>query len=79
MLSEGVNKGRITLERLVELYCENPAKKIGLFPKKGAIAVGSDADFAIVDLNRTKKLTRDMVFSNIGWSIYEGWEATSPG
>ena len=74
MLSEGVNKRRISIERLVELCCENPARKNGLFPKKGTIAIGSDADFAIVDLNKVKKVTRDMVFSKIGWSIYEGWE-----
>jgi len=74
MLSEGVNKDRITIERLVELYCENPAKKVGLFPRKGTISIGSDADFAIVDLKKKKELTRDMVFSNVGWSIYEGRE-----
>ena len=74
LLSEGVNKGRIGIERLVELCCENPARKNGLFPKKGTIAIGSDADFAIVDLDKVKTVTRDMVFSSVGWSIYEGWE-----
>jgi len=74
MLSEGVSKGRITIERLVQLCCENPAKQNGLFPKKGTIAVGADADLVIVDLNKVKTVTRDMVFSLVGWSIYEGWE-----
>ncbi|MBI2832077.1 MAG: amidohydrolase family protein [Chloroflexi bacterium] len=74
MLSEGVNKNRISLERLVEVCCENPAKTWGIYPKKGVIAPGSDADFVIVDLNRTKKVTRDMVFALVGWSAYEGWE-----
>ena len=74
MLSEGVSKGRITVERLVQLCCENPAKQNGLFPKKGTIAVGADADLVIVDLNKVKTVTRDMVFMNVGWSIYEGWE-----
>jgi len=74
MLSEGVNKGRISIERCVELLCENPARAFGLFPKKGVIAPGSDADFAIVDLNRTKKVTRDMVFSLVGWTVWEDWE-----
>ncbi len=74
MLSEGVNKGRITLKRFVELLCENPAKRFGLYPKKGVIAVGSDADFTIVDLEKTKKLTRDQVFSANGWSYWEGTE-----
>ncbi len=73
MLSEGVNKGRISLERLVEVCCENTARKFGLYPKKGAIAIGSDADFVIVDLNKSKTLTPDMVHSRVGWSIFEGW------
>ena len=74
MLSEGVNKGRISLERLVEVCCENPARQFGLYPKKGVIALGADADFAIVDLNKTLKLTRDHVFNSNGWSLWEGWE-----
>ncbi|MFC1979460.1 dihydroorotase family protein [Chloroflexota bacterium] len=76
LLSEGVNKGRISLERVVEVYCENTAKKFGLYPKKGTISVGSDADFVIVDLDKKKEWTRDMVFSLVGWSVYEGWEIT---
>ena len=74
MLSEGVNKGRLSLERLVEVCCENPAKRYGLYPKKGVIAVGSDADFVIVDLAKTLKLSRDHVFNSNGWSIWEGRE-----
>ncbi len=74
MLSEGVNKGRISLERLVEVCCENPARSFGLYPKKGTISIGSDADFTIVDLDKTKKVTRDMIYARSGWSIWEGWE-----
>lgn len=74
MLGEGVNKGRISLERLVEVCCENPARKFGLYPKKGAIAIGSDADLVLVDLNKRLKLTRDQVFNSNGWSIWEGWD-----
>ncbi len=74
MLSEGVNKGRISLERLVEVCCEKTAKTFGLYPKKGAITVGADADFAIVDLDKTKVLTPDMIHNRSGISIYEGWE-----
>jgi dihydropyrimidinase/dihydroorotase len=74
MLSEGVNKGRISIERLVEVCCENPARRNGLYPRKGTIQVGSDADIVIVDLNKTKKLTRDMIFNRTGWSIFEGRE-----
>jgi dihydropyrimidinase/dihydroorotase len=74
MLSEGVNKGRISIERLVELCCENPARLNGLYPKKGTLQIGADADIVVVDLNKTKKLTRDMVHTKVGWSIYEGRE-----
>ncbi len=76
MLGEGVNKGRISLERVVEVCCENTARKFGVYPKKGTIAIGSDADFAIVDLNESKKVNRDMCLScgRIGWSLYEGME-----
>jgi dihydropyrimidinase/dihydroorotase len=55
MLSEGVNKGRISLEKLVEVCCANNAKAMGIYPKKGVIEVGSDADLVVVDLN--KKVT----------------------
>ncbi len=74
MLSEGVSKGRLSLERVVKVCSENTARKLGLYPKKGVIAIGSDADFVIVDLNKTKTLTRDMTYSAQGWSIWEGWE-----
>ena len=72
MLSEGVNKSRITLERLVKVVCENPARSFRIYPKKGAIAVGSDADLVLVDLKKTVKLDSDMVFTSTGWSFYEG-------
>lgn len=74
MLSEGVNKGRITLERLVEVCCYNPAKKYGLAPKKGTIAVGSDADLVIVDLHKKAKVSPEKLYTRAGYSNYEGWE-----
>jgi dihydropyrimidinase/dihydroorotase len=52
MLSEGVNKGRISLKRLVEVCCKNPALICGLYPKKGALLPGSDADIVIFDLKK---------------------------
>lgn len=76
MLSEGVNKGRITIERLAQVTSENPARIFGLYPKKGAIAVGADADFVVVDLKRRAKITRDLLHTVTPWSIYEGWEVT---
>lgn len=76
MLSEGVNKGNITLERAVEVLCENPAKAFGLYPRKGVIAPGADADIVIVDLERTLRLTRDHVLNSSGWSLFEGRDIT---
>lgn len=49
LFTEGVRRGRITLEKLVELCCENNARRFGLYPKKGVIDVGSDADIVIID------------------------------
>jgi dihydroorotase-like cyclic amidohydrolase len=72
MLSEGVNKGRITLERMVEVCCENPAKIFGLYPKKGALQVGSDADMVLVDLDKEVTLEKKHLFTRSGWSIAEG-------
>ena len=74
MLTEGFHKGRISLEQLVRVCCENPARIFGLYPKKGSIAVGSDADLVVVDLNRTMKVSRDMIYSSAGWSIWENEE-----
>lgn len=76
MLSEGVNKGRISLEKLVEICCANPAKAFGLYPRKGAITIGSDADLVVVDLGKKAKVSPQMLHSWCDWSIYDGWELT---
>jgi dihydropyrimidinase/dihydroorotase len=74
MLSEGVNKGRISLQRLVEIASENPSKIWGLYPKKGCLLPGADADLTIVDLEKTVTVQNNMIHSAPGWSIYEGRE-----
>ncbi|MGE5819337.1 MAG: dihydroorotase [Deltaproteobacteria bacterium] len=76
MLSEGVNKGRISLERLAQVASENPARIFGLYPKKGAILPGADADLVVVDLQRRAKITREMLHTVTPWSVYEGWDVT---
>jgi dihydropyrimidinase len=76
MLSEGVNKGRISIERLAKVASENPARIFGLHPRKGAILPGADADLVVVDLNRRVKITRDTLYTITPWSIYEGCEVT---
>jgi dihydropyrimidinase len=72
MLTHGVHEGRITLERLVQVCCENPARIYGLFPRKGAIAVGSDADLVVVDLSREVTVGPEHLNTRAGWSIMEG-------
>jgi dihydropyrimidinase/dihydroorotase len=76
MLSEGVNKGRISMERLARVASENPARIFGLYPKKGAIIPGADADLVVVDLKRRARITKDLLHTVTPWSIYEGWEVT---
>jgi dihydropyrimidinase/dihydroorotase len=76
MLSEGVNKGRISIERLVQVASENPARIFGLYPKKGAILPGSDADLIVVDLKRRARITKALLHTITPWSVYEGWEVT---
>ncbi|MBI4334706.1 MAG: amidohydrolase family protein [Chloroflexi bacterium] len=74
LISEGVNKGRITLPKVVEVACQNPAMTFGLYPRKGALNVGSDADLVVVDLNKKVNVSWKMLHSLSDWSIWEGWE-----
>ncbi len=76
LFSEGVNKGRITLNKYVEVACTNPAKIFGMFPRKGTIAVGSDADILIFDPNEKHTLSAKTHHMNVDYSGYEGWELT---
>lgn len=76
LLSEGVNKRRISLERVVEVCSFNAAKIFGIYPQKGITAVGSDADLVIVDLNKRVKVTTENLHSACDWTIYDGWEIT---
>jgi len=73
LLSEGVNKNRISLQRVAEVTSFNTAKIFNLFPRKGTIQVGSDADLCIVDLNISKKVEPAMLQSSSDFSLYEGW------
>lgn len=76
MLSEGVNKGRITLEKMVEVCCYNPAKYLGILPQKGIISVGSDADITIIDLEKKKIPDAKEMHSSSGYNVYDflKWE-----
>ncbi len=72
LYSEGVRTGRINIHRFVALTATNAAKIYGLHPRKGTIAVGSDADIAIWDPHRQVTVTYDMLHDNAGYTPYEG-------
>lgn len=72
----GVNAGRITLPRLAEVMCETPARLFGLYPRKGTLQVGSDADLVIVDPARPYTVSASTQHSNAGFTLYEGQEVT---
>jgi dihydropyrimidinase len=72
----GVRPGRITLNRMVELLSTNPAKLFGLYPRKGTIAVGSDADIVVFDPGRKLTITAAEHHSKIDYNLYEGTEVT---
>ena len=76
LFSEGVNKERITLNKYVEVTSTNPAKIFGMFPRKGTIAVGSDADIILVDPKAKHTLSASSHHMNVDYSAYEGWELT---
>jgi dihydropyrimidinase len=70
----GVNEGRIGLNRMVELLCTTPAKLFGLYPRKGTIAVGADADLVIFDPEKRHTITAEGQQSRIDYNLYEGTE-----
>jgi len=76
LLFTAVKEGKMELDRMVELICENPAKIFGLFPKKGTIALGSDADFVIFDPEKKGVISKDKMFTKCRESalVYNGWE-----
>jgi dihydropyrimidinase len=76
LFSEGVGKGRIGLERFVELCCTNPAKIYGLHPKKGTIAIGSDADLAIWHPDKEVEVTDATSHDAAGYCPYAGLTVT---
>jgi dihydropyrimidinase len=76
LFSEGVGKGRITLNEFVALTSTNHAKTYGLYPKKGTIAVGSDADIAIWDPKREVTISQGLMHGGCDYTPYEGIAVT---
>jgi dihydropyrimidinase len=74
LYSEGVLAGRISLDQFVALTSANAARIFGLYPRKGAIAVGSDADIALWDPGRRRTIDGARMQSLSGYSVYDGWQ-----
>lgn len=70
--AEGVNRGRITLPHLVKMTCENPARIFGLYPQKGTLAKGADADVVIFDPAISHRVPEKNVFTKVDYTLYEG-------
>ncbi|MBI3764437.1 MAG: dihydropyrimidinase [Chloroflexi bacterium] len=74
MWSYGVGKGRISLNRMVEVCCTNPAKIFGMYPRKGTIVVGADADVVIWNPNMKKTVSPKSSHQRTDYNLFDGWE-----
>jgi dihydroorotase-like cyclic amidohydrolase len=72
LLLTEINQGTLTLTRLVEASSTTPARILGIHPRKGEIAVGSDADLVIVDLNEEWTIRGEVLHGKTRWTPYEG-------
>jgi dihydropyrimidinase len=70
----GVQTGRLTVERWVDTCCTEPARRFGLAPRKGTLAVGADADVVIFDPQRRRILSFEALHQNVDYCPYEGWQ-----
>jgi len=70
----GVNSGRITVNRFVELACTAPAKVFGMYPRKGVLAPGSDADILLWDPNADYTITAATQTMATDYNMFEGWK-----
>jgi dihydropyrimidinase len=74
LYTHGVRAGLLTLERWVEVCCTEPARRFGLAPRKGTLAVGADADVVLFDPERCVTLSVETLHQNVDYCPYEGWE-----
>lgn len=76
LMLHAVKQGKITLEKVVELLCVNPAKIFGIFPQKGILTPGADADFAVIDLEHTMTVDKEKNYSHAKAIAipYDGWK-----
>jgi dihydropyrimidinase len=74
IFSEGVSKNRISVTKFVELVATNPAKFAGLYPRKGTLAIGSDADITIIDPKKEVTIKQEMLHGKTDYTPFEGWQ-----
>lgn len=74
LLDQGVSRGRISIERLAEVTSYNAARIFGMYPRKGIIQEGSDADLVVVDTELEQKVTPELLQSYSDYTIYDGWK-----
>lgn len=73
LYSGGVMAGHISMRRMVDVFSTTPARLFGMYPRKGTIAVGSDADFVVFDPHGSTKISAETHHMNVDYSLYEGW------
>ncbi len=76
LLLDAAARGHLAYEDVVRVYSETPAKTYGLWPRKGRLAPGSDADLLLVDPTAKRRLSHDTVLSKAGWTPFDGREVT---
>jgi dihydropyrimidinase len=76
LYSSGVAAGRLSLERFVQLVATNPARLMGLYPRKGTLAPGSDADIVLFDPAKRWTVSLDTLHMDTDYTCWEGWELT---
>jgi dihydroorotase-like cyclic amidohydrolase len=75
LMTFGVRPGRLSIEQVARICSENPARRFGLYPRKGVLQVGSDADYVVVDPEKQATVDDDYYKAWISdWSIYHGFE-----
>lgn len=72
LLLNGVNDGKVSLSRIADVFATTPAKIVDLYPKKGAVRVGSDADLVVVDMDRERTLRDEDIVAKCGWTPFDG-------
>src|SRR5699024_684135 len=76
LFSGGVSEGRLSINQFVALTATNPAKLYGLYPQKGSIVVGGDADFVLWDPKRKVTIANELLHHDVDYTPYEGIEVT---